>query len=119
MDPVLHSFRRGDAIRTYLYLRNYGSDAKARALLASGVFTPNEIDELNRRLGNFQDYFASGEAAKSSADSLIHYFSGLTALHNGQVAKLDAVGKVRYYLFVQFGLLPPQSWSMFDPPVEK
>jgi hypothetical protein len=117
MDTVLHSFARSDAIRTYLYLHNYGSDKKALELARTGMFTPNEIEILNRRPGSFQDYFVNSHAADQSADSIIRYMQSLSDLRTGQYAKLGIVGKIRYQLFVRFGLIPPEKWSLFEPSV--
>jgi hypothetical protein len=117
MDPVLHSFKRSDAIRDYLYLHGFGSDAKAQALAETGIFSPPELEILNRKLGAFQDYYATPADADRQADQIIHYMKGVAALRDGEYEKLDDVGKVRYNLFVRFGLIPPASWNVIDPAV--
>ena len=117
MDPVLYSFQRDDAIRDYLYLHNCGSDAKARELAASGVLTPNEVERLDRRIGSFQDYYANSAAADQKADEIIRYMKGLSDLRAGRYESLGTVGKIRYQLFVRFGLIPPVKWNIFTPEV--
>jgi hypothetical protein len=118
MDPVLHSFRRGDAIHAYLYLHNFGSERKAQALADSGIFTAGEVQRLNHRQGSFQDYYSGPDAAERSANSVISYLQGVSDLQNGRYANLDFLGKVRYQLFVRFGILPPIQWAVFDPSIE-
>jgi hypothetical protein len=117
MDPILHGFKRGEAIRTYLYLHGFGSEQKARALLATGIFTEPEIEQLNRRQGAFQDYFSSPAAAERKSDAIVDYLNGVTNLHASRYEKLDPVGKIRYQLFVRWGLMPPTDWSAFDPSI--
>ncbi len=117
MDPVLRGLKRSEAIRDYLYLHNFGSDAKAQALAGSGYFAPTEIEVLNRRQGSFQDYYASPGAADREADALIAYVKGVDALHRSDYPRLDLVNKVRYQLFVRFGLMPPTDWAPFDPAI--
>jgi hypothetical protein len=117
MDPVLHSFKRSDAIRDYLYLHNCGSDQKAAELAASGILRPNEVEILNRRVGSFQDYYANAAAASSAADSIIAYMTGVNNLHTGKVDQLDWLGKIRYWLFIRWGISPPTQLAIFEPSV--
>ena len=115
MDPFLHSFKKNDAIRDYLYLHNCGSDRKAAELAASGILSASEVEILNRRVGSFQDYYANAAAANQDADSIIAYMNGVAALHAGHYDALDWVGKVRYQLFVRFGIMPPTEFGLFEP----
>jgi len=117
MDPFLYAFHKGDAIRTYLYLHNHGSEAKAQALAATRIFSNTEIDYMNHQQGSYQDYFASPQQAEQKADSIVNYMNGLNQLHTGQYDQLDPVGKLRYLLFVRTGLLPPSDWSTLNPSV--
>lgn len=39
MDPVLHAWYKGEAIRTYLYLHNYGTGPLADNLIATHIFS--------------------------------------------------------------------------------
>ncbi len=117
MDPILHGFKRTDAIHAYLYQRNCGSDQKGLALTGTGVFTPNEIDRLNQRHGAFQELFPSPAAADQTTQAVIEYFKGVADLHAGRYEQLDLVGKIRYQLFVRFGLQPPTDWNVFDSSV--
>ncbi len=115
MDPILYAFHKGDAIRTYLYLHNCGCDQKAIALAESGILDETEVDDLNRQHDSYQDYFSSPQRAEQEADKIIHYMNGLYYLRTGQYDLLDRVGKVRYEIFVRFGILPPQRWSFLNP----
>jgi hypothetical protein len=117
MDPVLHSFRRGDAERAYLYLHHFGSDKKAQELLATGIFTPNEIDLLNQRQGAFHDYYPGPMEGAAAADSIIQYLKGVSNLQRGEYDKLSTLNKLRYQLFFHFGITTPTTWSMLDPVV--
>jgi hypothetical protein len=117
MDPFLYAYHKGDAIRTYLYLHNHGSDEKAQALLSTRIFSNSEIDVLNHRDGTFQDYFSSPMQAEQSADSIVNYMNGLYYLRMGQYDSLDPIGKLRYLLFFRTGLLPPTDWSALTPSV--
>jgi hypothetical protein len=119
MDPVLRAFKRNEAIHAYLYLHSFGSDAKAQAIAATGVFTPSDIERLNRRQGSFQDYFATPAAATQAADAAVAYFKGVKNFQEGRYEKLDRLGKLRYQLFLRFGLRPPTQWSFIDPSVSE
>jgi hypothetical protein len=117
MDPVVHSWKRGDAVHAYLYLHNYGREERAQAIAASGIFTSSEIDELNHRQGSFQDFFPTPAAAVESADSIVAYMQGVANLHAQRYDRLDILGKIRYQLFVRWGLEPPTEWDMINPSV--
>ena len=117
MDPVVFSWKRGDAIHAYLYLHNYGKEDKAQAIAATGIFTTSDINALNHRQGSFQDYFPTPAAAADSADSIVAYMKGVTDLHARRYDRLDILGKIRYQLFVRWGLDPPTQWDMINPSV--
>jgi hypothetical protein len=117
MDPVAHSWERGDAIHAYLYLHNFGKEDKAQAIAASGIFTASEIDLLNHRQGSFQDYYSSPAAAAATADSIVAYMKGVADLHAQRYDRLDLLGKIRYQLFIRWGIDPPTEWDMLNPAV--
>ena len=119
MDPFLFSYNRGDAIRDYLYLHNYGSDAKAHALAASGLLTDYEVRQLNLRQGSFQDYFNGTVPAEKKAADLIAYMDQVHALHEGKYESLSIVNKVRYVLFVKTGIIPPIRWQVLNSSIDK
>jgi hypothetical protein len=119
MDPFLFSYNRGDAIRVYLYLHNYGADKKAQAVANSGLLTPYEVAQLNRRLGSFQDYFNGTAPAQKKADQLIAYMNQVHALHQRQYDSLSLVNKVRYFLFMETGLIPPTHWDGLNSSIDK
>jgi hypothetical protein len=119
MDPFLFSYNRGDAIHVYLYLHNYGSDAKAHEVAASGLLTPNEVTQLDRREGAFQDYFDGTGPAERRAAELIAYMDQVRALHEGRYEDLSPVNKLRYFLFVKTGLTPPTRWQSLDSPIDR
>jgi hypothetical protein len=119
MDPILFSYDRGDAIRVYLYLHNYGDDQKAQAVANTGLLTAYEVAQLNRRLGSFQDYFDGTGAAEKKADALLAYMGQVRALHQRQYESLSLVNKVRYYLFMVTGLIPPTHWDALNSSIDK
>ena len=117
MDPFLHAWYKGEAIRTYLYLHNYGSGPLIDELIATRIFSPDEVETLNRRNGSYQDYYASPEAANHEAQTIINYMTDLHLLHAGKYQQLNPVGRTRYLLFIRTGLIPPTQWSILDPSV--
>jgi hypothetical protein len=117
MDPVLHAWYKGEAIQTYLYLHNYGAGPLVDELIATRIFSANELDALNRRQGSFQHYYASPDAANREAQSIIHYMTALRLLHDGKYQQLDPIGRMRYLFFIRTGIIPPTEWSMLDPSV--
>jgi len=117
MDPFLHGWYKGEAVRTYLYLHNYGAASQANALLATQILSPEEVKTLNRRNGSFQDYYASPEAANRQAEAIINYITSLRLFHDGKYEHLGPVDKTRYFLFIRTGFVPPAQWSMLDPSV--
>ena len=119
MDPFLFSYNRGDAIRVYMYLHNYGSDSQARAVAACGLLTPGEVAQLDRRTGSFQDYFNGTVAAERRAAELIAFMDQVRALHQGRYESLSIVNKLRYFLFVKTGLTPPIRWQALNSSLDK
>jgi hypothetical protein len=117
MDPVIHAWDKGTAVRVYLYLHTFGSGPDAAKLIATGIFSADEIDALNRRTGSFQDYFSSPEAANLQAEDIIKYMANVKLLHAGKYEQLDPVGRARYLLFIRTGIFLPTSWSFLDPAV--
>jgi hypothetical protein len=119
MDPVLFSYNRGDAIDVYLYLHNYGNDREAETMVACGLLTPSDAQELRRRQGSFQDYFVGTKAAEDKAASLVHYMDGVHNLHDHRYDALTPLNKLRYILFIKPGLTPPISWSALNSSIDK
>ncbi len=119
MDPFYFSYNRGDAIRVYTYLHNYGNDARARAVADCGLLEPSEVTALNRRTGSFQDYFNGTGPAEQRAAELIAYMDQVRALQQGQYESLSLVNKVRYFLFVKTGLPLPVRWQVLDSSIDK
>jgi len=119
LDPIRHAWYRGNAIRDYLYLHRYGSDQKAQQLVDTGILAPSEAATLNSRPGGSQDDYPNLDAANRDADTIIHYMHGVFALQAGSYGELDPLDKVRYQLFVRFGLHPPTDWIFLDPAVHE
>ncbi len=117
MDPFLYGWHKSEAIRTYLYLHNYGAGTATGKLIASGIFSQDEIAAMNRKQGSFQDYFATPEAADLKATSIVDLHGQRPRLlHDGKYDKLDPLGRMRYLLFIRTGIPLPQSWSsLLDP----
>jgi|SRR5579871_1271274 len=119
MDALIFSYDRGDAIRVYLYLHNYGSDAKADAVADCGLLTDKEVKRLNAREGSFQDFYAGTRAAEARADELIATMEEVDALHHGHYDLLSPLNKLRYVLFIKTGLTPPTHWTALDSSIDK
>jgi hypothetical protein len=117
MDPVLHAWYKGEAVRTYLYLHNYGTGPQLNDLIATRIFSPEEVETLNRRSGSFQDYYASPQAADDEAQTIINYMTAVRLLHAGKYPQLNPVGRTRYLLFIRTGIVLPTQWSVLDPSV--
>ena len=117
IDPAEHALRRGQAIHAYLYLHHYGSEKRANELLASQIFSPNEIVILNRRPGDFHEFYASPVEANRAEQAVVSYLQGVDNLHRGKSEELDALGKIRFALFVRLGLNPPIDWKFLDPKI--
>ena len=66
MDPFYHAWYKGEAVRAYLYLHQYGSEADVAALVGTHILSLEEIDVLNHKNGTFQDYYKSADDARPS-----------------------------------------------------
>lgn len=119
MDVFLFSYNRGDAIRVYLYLHNYGNNAHAQAVAACGLLTPYEVSVLNHRQGSFQDYFNGTVPADKCAADLVAYMDQVHALHDGKYDSLSTLNKVRYFLFIKTGLIPPTRWQALNSSIDQ
>jgi len=117
MDPFLHAWYKGEAVRTYLYLHSYGTGPLLNDLIATQILSPDEVETLNRRNGSFQDYYASPQAANLEAQTIINYMTALRLLHAGKYQQLNPVGRARYLLFIRTGLVPPTQWSVLEPSI--
>jgi hypothetical protein len=117
MDPVVHAWYKGEAMRTYLYLHNYGSAAMCDKLMVSQILTPDDAVVLNRRTGSFQDYYPSPDAANHQAEDIIAYMTNVKRLHNGDYEPLNPFWRLRYALFIYPGLVVPTQWDFLDPSV--
>jgi hypothetical protein len=118
-DPVEHAWYKGEAIKAYLYLHNYGAGKEADELAASGILQPEEITQLNQRHDSFQDYYPTPQAAARSALTIVSYMASVKELHAGRYENLDPLGRLRYALFVRFGIVPPTDWPFLDPGVNQ
>ncbi len=117
MDPLLHAWYKGEAVRSYLYLRDFGSGNLVRDLAATGIFSPDEVETLNHRHGSFREYYGSPQAATQEATTIIDYMTNVRLLHEGKYQHLDPIGRLRYLLFIRTGLYLPTDWTFLDPGV--
>ena len=117
MDPFLFAMHKSDAIRAYVYLHNYDSASNTDALVATHIFSDDEIAAMNAQHGSFQNYFPSPAAAQQKAAAIVSYVNGLHDLRYGRYEDLDPIGKLRYLLFVRIGLFPPTYWPGLNPSV--
>jgi hypothetical protein len=118
MDPILHAWYKGEAIRDYLYLRDYGNASLTASLIATGILSAEDVELLNHRHGSYESYYASPDAANHQAQTIIDYMSKVRALHQGRYQGLDPLGRMRYLLFIRLGIFVPTDWSFLDPSVQ-
>ena len=118
MDPFVYAMRKSSAISVYLYLNNHEAGDATKALIATHIFTKDELYALNRRQGSYQAYFASPGEAKKAAAVIVAYMKGVSDLQSGRYDDLDDLNKIRFRLFVDNGLRPPRTWNMLNPSVE-
>jgi hypothetical protein len=119
MDPIEHAWYKGEAVKTYVYLHNYGVGKEADQLAGSGILAPEEVAELDQRHGSFQDYYATPKAAAQAATTIVSYMASVKLLHSGRYEQLGPVGRMRYLLFIRTGLFLPTSWDFLDPSVNE
>jgi len=117
MDPFVYAWHKSEAIRTYLYLHTYGAGSATGTLVASGIFSEDEIAAMNRKQGSYQDYFATPDLAALKATSIVNYMKGVRNLHEGNYDQLNPIGKLRCLLFVRTGIPLPINWSSLTPTV--
>ena len=119
MDPFLYAMHKSSAIKAYIYLHTYGSDAAVKSLANSRMFTAEELHTMNGRHGSFQSYFTSPNDAQATADSAVDFMNTVRNLrYGGDYTALDPVSKLRYMLFVRLGLFPPITWSGLNPTID-
>jgi hypothetical protein len=117
MDPILHAWYKGEAVKTYLYLHNYGNAQAAQDLINSQILDYGDIQTLNHRTGAFQDDFKSLQDATAESEKIITYMNSVRLLHAGRYQALDPLGRMRYLLFIRTGLVLPTQWGFLDPSV--
>jgi hypothetical protein len=117
MDPFLHAWYKGEAIRVYLYLHQYGSEADLATLVGAHLLSLEEIDVLNHKTGSFREYYNSADDARKRVDAIVSYTTKVQELHAGNYQPLDPVGRMRCVLFVRLGLVLPTDWIFLDPTV--
>jgi len=117
MDPVIHAWYKGEAIRTYLYLHNFGAGPELQNLVATRILSADEIGILNSRHDPVQDYYPSPKAAGAQATEITTYIHNVALLHAGKYQQLDPIGRMRFLLFIRTGLYLPTSWDFLDPSI--
>ena len=117
MDPFLHAWYKGEAVRAYLYLHQYGSEADITSLTGAHILSLEEIDVLNHRTGSYQDYYKSADDAQKTANTIVTYMSNVQLLHQGKYQTLNPVGRMRCVLFIRVGIVLPTDWAFLDPAV--
>ncbi len=117
MDPFYHAWYKGEAIRAYLYLHQYGSEADVAALTGAHILSLEEIDVLNHKNGAFRDYFKSADEARKRVDAIVQYQTNVQLLHEDKYQSLDPVGRMRSVLFIRWGIFLPTDWNFLDPTV--
>jgi hypothetical protein len=119
LDPVVHAWYLGDAVNAYLYLHNFGTTAQTNKLVASGIFTPEEVNVLNRRTGEFNTLYPSPSAANEQSEEIITYMANVHLLHEGKYESLDPIGRMRYLLFIKTGIYLPTEFKFLDPAISE
>jgi len=117
MDPFYRAWYKGEAIRTYLYLHQYGSQADLANLVNAHLLSLEEIDVLSHRTGDYREYYPSPDAALKRAETIVTYVNNVELLHAGKYQQLDPVGRMRYVVFIKIGIVLPTDWPFLDPTV--
>ena len=117
MDPFYHAWYKGEAIRAYLYLHQYGGQPDIDALVGSHILSPQDIDVLNHRSGTYRDYYSSADDARKRVDVIVKYMNDVQLLHAEKYQTLDPVGRMRCVVFIRFGIVLPTDWAFLDPSI--
>lgn len=123
LDPFLFAIQKTQAINAYLYMTRFGNPAAVQPLLDSGMFTERDQRLLAVRAQLpasewVKDYFISTADADKVMRDTVAYMTQVQALNSGHMENATPVTKVRYYLFRQFGIIPPREWISLNPVIE-
>ncbi len=117
-DPFLYALHRAQAIRAYLYIHRYGDTRTLAGLGRSGLLMPTEQRALDNKRGDYRFYFQNPAEAQTAAEAACAYVQSARDLRSARVDRLNGVARLRYFLFVQFGLTPPLEWKALTPKVD-
>ena len=81
----MHAWYKGEAVRAYIYLHNYGAGSARRTdLVKSGILTLEEADILNRRhQERFRITTRRRRPPTTNAQTIIDYMKSVRDLHDG------------------------------------
>jgi hypothetical protein len=115
LDPFVMAVHKARAMRSYLFLSQYGNAKVVSELVESPVLTDYEVRMLKGRTGQFLDYYVNTTQAEEASRQAIAYVEGIDRLHRHDLSEADLFGKIRYHLFIRWGLIPPRQWRTLNP----
>jgi hypothetical protein len=120
LDPFLLAINKTHTVSAYLYLALFGNEEQLVKIQQSGMFTPEQLETLKLRAqttspSTVKDYFLGTAEAEKTAANAIAYLDEVNALHRGELGNVSRLTLLRYYLFRQWGIVPPREWLALDP----
>lgn len=124
LDPFLFAIQKTQSIDAYLYLVRFGNPAEVEPLRTCGMFTTRDWALLQHRgqlaeSESVKPFFVSTTAAKNKVAEAVDYMRETQSLANGNINGANPLTTIRYYLFRQFGIIPPQEWLSLNPVIEQ
>lgn len=114
-EPFIYAYKKEQAIRSYLYLKQYGSPAQVQLIESSPIFTDRDLRTLKTISGDFQSLFSTPKSAQETAAGVIAYSKTLDDVAQGNLTDANLFTRFRYNIFNQWGLVPPVQWRMLNP----
>lgn len=123
LDPFRFAVQKSQAINAYLYLSRFGNPTEVEPLRTCGIFTERDWRQLAHRAqlaesDSSKVFFVSTAAARDKVQETVDFMHECDALSNGQIGDVTALTTIRYYLFRQFGIIPPREWLSLNPVIE-
>ncbi len=123
LDPFQFAIHKTQAINAYLYLVRFGNPAEAQALRTCGMFSERDWAMLENRgqlaeSDSVRPFFISTADAQKAVADTVAYMRETNSLASGDVSEASRLTKVRFFLFRQFGIIPPREWMSLNPVIE-
>lgn len=123
LNPFQFAIHKTEAINAYLYLVRFGNPAEAEPLRSCGMFSERDWTMLEQRAQlaeseSVKPFFISTSDAQKTIADTVAYMREVDALASGDVSNASPLTKVRFYLFRQFGIIPPREWMSLNPVID-